>query len=481
MNKTGRPSRRHLVDRAHGEPHPVGEGEVLVDEGPGGERPDVELPRREQHLAVSSVDGVPVVVNRDEIVVGADFLELTEGHEQRVAVPEAHVLDGRAVRPDAREREPGLAPELSHLHAVEAPGLPRGDDVVLEVRRLPGELGRRDENVLHRERDETPPDDTHHRVRRDCPERVPPQPAPCRADDDGDRAQERDDSRQAHRGKAGVQVGVAGADQRARGRIEQARDIDQPELRGEEHEEHCQQDGDVEACGGLDPELPRAKRQIAADAVHRRHQRERDYRQGDQKAERKRKRGQGEDVEADVAGEDRVRDAERRPAERQEHPRPGLGTDQAGQDPDHECDRQGQTPKRHRDVEPRRRFRELEQDRVGDQSPLRHPEVQVQHARGQATHGEEEKDAGDERPGEDDLVADLPEPPPVREQRGQAGEEKEERRRRGDPSHEHQPTRRYGSSLGRESSGRGYPGRRVSGVSGPGLNLQLSRPGALRT
>ena len=37
---------RHLVDRTQGEPHPVGEGQVLVDEGPGRERRRVELPRR---------------------------------------------------------------------------------------------------------------------------------------------------------------------------------------------------------------------------------------------------------------------------------------------------------------------------------------------------------------------------------------------------------------------------------------------------
>src|SRR5688572_30898741 len=38
---------------------------------------------------------VPIVVHRDEIVVGADLLKLPVGLEQRLPVPEPHVLDGR--------------------------------------------------------------------------------------------------------------------------------------------------------------------------------------------------------------------------------------------------------------------------------------------------------------------------------------------------------------------------------------------------
>ena len=91
-----------LVDRAQGEPHAVGEGQVLVDEGPGRQRRGVELPGREQDLAVLPVDPVAVVVHRDEVVVGADLLELPEGLQQRLPVPEPHVLDGRARWPGCR-------------------------------------------------------------------------------------------------------------------------------------------------------------------------------------------------------------------------------------------------------------------------------------------------------------------------------------------------------------------------------------------
>ena len=58
---------------------------------------DAELSSRgdEQHLAVLPVDPVAVVVHRDEIVVGADLLQLAEGLQQRVPIPQPHVLDGR--------------------------------------------------------------------------------------------------------------------------------------------------------------------------------------------------------------------------------------------------------------------------------------------------------------------------------------------------------------------------------------------------
>ena len=57
---------------------------------------------------------------------------------------------------------------------------------------------------------------------------------------------------------------------------------------------------------------------------------------------------------------------------------------------------------------PRRaRAAELEHDRVGDEAPLRDPQVQVEHADGQPARGQEEQHPGGQLAGEDDLVADL--------------------------------------------------------------------------
>ena len=55
----------------------------------------VQLARREQHLAVLPVDHVAVVVHGDEVVVGADLLQLPEGLQQRIAIPQPDVVDGR--------------------------------------------------------------------------------------------------------------------------------------------------------------------------------------------------------------------------------------------------------------------------------------------------------------------------------------------------------------------------------------------------
>src|SRR2546422_11465724 len=64
------------------------------------------------------VDPVAVVVHRDEVVVGTDLLQLPERLEQRVAVPQPDVVDGRPVSPDVPLGEPGLAGERSEERRV---------------------------------------------------------------------------------------------------------------------------------------------------------------------------------------------------------------------------------------------------------------------------------------------------------------------------------------------------------------------------
>ena len=146
----------------------------------------VELPRREQDLAVLPVDPVAVVVHRDEVVVGADLLQLAEGLQQRLAIPEPHVLDGRRVGPDVRQGEVGLAGELAGLDAVQSPGLPGRRDVVAEIGSLPGQLGGRHQKLLHEARNQTAPDDRRQPGSRRSPSSgIATQLSPCGADDDG--------------------------------------------------------------------------------------------------------------------------------------------------------------------------------------------------------------------------------------------------------------------------------------------------------
>jgi hypothetical protein len=109
------------------------EGQVLVDERARGQRLGVELARREQDLAVLAIDPVPIVVDRYEVVVRADLLQLPKGAQQRRAIPQAHVLDGGRVGAQRGERERRDPLEVARLYAVDPPRASRGGDVALQV------------------------------------------------------------------------------------------------------------------------------------------------------------------------------------------------------------------------------------------------------------------------------------------------------------------------------------------------------------
>ena len=49
------------------------------------------------HLALLAVDAIAIVVDVDKIVVGADLLDLSERFEQRLMIPEPHVVDRAAI------------------------------------------------------------------------------------------------------------------------------------------------------------------------------------------------------------------------------------------------------------------------------------------------------------------------------------------------------------------------------------------------
>ena len=96
-----------------------------------------------------AVDAVAVVVHRDEVVVGADLLDLPERLEQRLVIPQPHVLErggiaGDVVRVSRRRRTVARSSTL-----VEREGAPRRVDVVLDERRLARLLVGRDDEALH--------------------------------------------------------------------------------------------------------------------------------------------------------------------------------------------------------------------------------------------------------------------------------------------------------------------------------------------
>ena len=79
MKNSGKPFGGDPVHGAQDGPVPVGIGQVFVDPGARGQSPVGELPGGEHDLAVFAVDLVAVVVHVDELVIGADLLELAVG------------------------------------------------------------------------------------------------------------------------------------------------------------------------------------------------------------------------------------------------------------------------------------------------------------------------------------------------------------------------------------------------------------------
>ena len=114
---------RRFVYRPEAQTVAVRETHVLVDPVAAGQAAGVELPRRERHLPVSSVDPVAVVVHADEVVVGADFLELGEGRPQGLVVPQADVAHGGVILADLLEAQVFAGGELALLEAIERVGL----------------------------------------------------------------------------------------------------------------------------------------------------------------------------------------------------------------------------------------------------------------------------------------------------------------------------------------------------------------------
>ena len=98
---------------------------------------------------VLAVDRVAVVVDVDEVVVRPDLLDLRERLQQRLVIPQPHVLDRAGVGDDVLRRQLGVARHLALLDAIERVGAPRRRDVVDDVRLFLVLLVRRDDEALH--------------------------------------------------------------------------------------------------------------------------------------------------------------------------------------------------------------------------------------------------------------------------------------------------------------------------------------------
>ena len=420
-----KPFAGHLRDRPERQAVAVRERQALVDPRAVGKAVRVQLARGEHDLLRAAVDHVAVVVHRHEVVVRADLLQLAEGVEQRLAVPQPHVLQRRRVTGDVLARERGVAGEGVLLDVVESEGAARRLDVVLDERRLANLLVRRDDEALEQRRVSFAAD-VHDQIEGN---RHRDRPVPTgerlqhRQQDagDGDRRE-----RERHRHPR-VHIGVRRAvDDSCR--MNQQLEASQPRAEREQHEEDGNEQRQVppdvrrHRHEGRRPRDHAAGHEIQRARAKRRHDDERLADAANQLQERNR-----EDVERHVASEDRIRLAERNGL-LPRHPgfplRRGIQPDQARQN-HRDCrgDRsQLLTPgERHLHALLRGEDRPALTDRAE-----RHSQVDDEPEDRDDEHGREQRRLAAHDGREDLLIADFTEPEPVRveaDERGPAEEQ----------------------------------------------------------
>ena len=94
---------------------------------------DVQLARGEHHLASHALDFVAIDVDVGKVVVGADFLNLTQRVLERAPVPQPDVLKRSLIIRRVGRRNVRLSGKLALRDSVQSVGLPRQFDVVGDI------------------------------------------------------------------------------------------------------------------------------------------------------------------------------------------------------------------------------------------------------------------------------------------------------------------------------------------------------------
>ncbi len=149
QQQRGQPLRCEAVDRVHGDAVAVGVDQLLVDPVAAalGQLLDVQLARRQHHLAQGAVEVVAVDVDVGKVVVGADLLLLAQGVLQGVPVPQADVLQRGLIVGGVGGIDRGLGGKLTLLELVEPVCLLGELDVVGDVGGLAHQLVGLDDEV----------------------------------------------------------------------------------------------------------------------------------------------------------------------------------------------------------------------------------------------------------------------------------------------------------------------------------------------
>ena len=303
------PLPRHPVHRAHHGAVPVRVHEVLVDPDAARKVGVRELADGQHHLPGLPVELVPVVVHVDELVVGADLLELTVRVERGPVLPQADVLDGRVVLPQDGGGEVLLGRERSRLDAVEPVGAVGGGDRPLDVGPLGhdlvgGDPEPLDDGGIGGQADQAPRD----------PEAEPDEGKAEARSRHLDQAQHGGQAGEAdhdvERREAGVDVRVAGSERRPARGEEEAEGVQRvpPRLDDEECGDQSQQ---VRLRPRGDDEPPGRQPRAARQHVHGGDRRQGHRQDQGQELEHAEQEGVREDVEPDVPAEERLGHAER--------------------------------------------------------------------------------------------------------------------------------------------------------------------------
>ena len=404
---------RDLVDGTERQPVAVGEGQVLVDPVAAGQRVGVQLARRQHDLAVLAVDPVAVVVDGDEVVVGADLLDLAEGVLQRLVIPERHVAQRHRVGVEVAAGQRRVAGQLALLHPLEREGVAGRGDVVGDVGRFARLLVRRHDEALqgggidgaadrHEEaqaegRHERPQPHLRHLIR-------------GQADADHGRRHQR-----VGGGHASVDVDVGGAGDQAR-RHRQHLGNRQPRAGSDRHQPAGRQRGQVRRRRRT--QLQAALHAHAQEPGAEVDQADADGRQSEQQPDQRMEAAperQPEQIEADVVAEHRIGLAERHRVPEHEPRLPPRRSDRGDQHRGAGRDQHGDRPQPGRvDHDDTRTFRRHHHDLPPREDAKGQPQVQGQDAEGQHRRRHPDRRLRSEAAGIHRLEAHLAEPQPVR-------------------------------------------------------------------
>ena len=198
----------------------MGVGQVLIDPTVAVQAGRVQFARRERNLAVRAIDPVAVIVDADEIVIGADFLQLGKRGQQRFVIPHANVAKGGFILMNVIERQGFDGREAPFLEAIERISLARELNGVGDVRALLVDLIRSDDETLDDLRIKRSPHDvdqnqSSNRIKRRADISAP------RAIEEDTSGDDRKNHQELQHRQGGVNIRIAGAEHHSPRRIEQ--------------------------------------------------------------------------------------------------------------------------------------------------------------------------------------------------------------------------------------------------------------------